>query len=61
MLGQQQALAYDDPKGRLVIGGIGSSRARTALVLGQNILSCDTEKEHSRAVFNISGFRPARE
>ncbi|EET5377579.1 phage baseplate assembly protein, partial [Escherichia coli] len=26
ILGQQQALAYDDPHGRLVIGGIGSTR-----------------------------------
>ncbi|WBM69124.1 baseplate protein [Buttiauxella sp. WJP83] len=44
MLGQQQALAYDDPRGRLVIGGIGVTKAHTALVLGQNIISCDTEK-----------------
>lgn len=44
ILGQQQALAYDDPHGRLVIGGIGSTQAHTALVLGENILSCDTEK-----------------
>lgn len=44
ILGQQQALAYDDSHGRLVIGGIGSTRAHTALVLGENILSCDTEK-----------------
>ena len=35
ILGQQQALAYDDPHGRLVIGGIGSTRAHTALVLGK--------------------------
>lgn len=44
VLGQQQALAYDDPQGRLVIGGIGITRAVTALVLGENILTCDTEK-----------------
>ncbi|RJT26928.1 phage baseplate assembly protein [Buttiauxella izardii] len=44
MLGQQQALAYDDPEGRLVIGSIGATKAHTALVLGQNILSCDSEK-----------------
>lgn len=37
MLGQQQALAYDDPKGRLVIGGIGPTRAHTALVLGKTL------------------------
>ncbi len=44
VLGQQQALAYDNASGQLVIGGIGTSRASTALVLGQNIISCDTEK-----------------
>lgn len=44
MLGLQQALAYDDAQGNLVIGGIGSQMALTALVLGENILSCDTEK-----------------
>lgn len=49
MLGQQQALAYDDPKGRLVIGVPGSTRAHTALVLGQNVISCDTEKVSATA------------
>ena len=44
MLGLQQALAYDNAQGNLVIGGIGSQQAHTALVLGENILSCDTEK-----------------
>lgn len=44
MLGLQQALAYDNEDGNLVIGGIGSQKAHTALVLGENILTCDTEK-----------------
>ena len=44
MLGLQQALAYDNAQGDLVIGGIGSQQAHPALVLGENILSCDTEK-----------------
>lgn len=59
MLGQQQALAYDDPTGRLVIGGIGATRAHTALVLGQNILSCDTEKSirDRFSTYQISGQR----
>ncbi len=59
MLGQQQALAYDDPKGRLVIGGIGSTRAHTALVLGKNILSCDTEKSIRErfSTYQVSGQR----
>lgn len=72
MLGQQQALAYDDPRGRLVIGGIGATRAHTALVLGQNILSCDTEKVFANAspsirspdsepgMMTISGLPPPR-
>lgn len=44
MLGLQQALAYDNEQGDLVIGGIGIRQAHTALVLGENVLSCDTEK-----------------
>lgn len=59
MLGKQQALAYDDPRGRLVIGGIGSTRATTALVLGQNIISCDTEKSIRErfSTYQVSGQR----
>ncbi|HIF6681403.1 TPA: phage baseplate assembly protein [Serratia marcescens] len=44
LLAQQQALAYDDPKGQLVIGSIGATKTVTALVYGENILSCDTEQ-----------------
>ncbi|SKC22469.1 Mu-like prophage tail protein gpP [Kosakonia radicincitans] len=59
MLGNQQALAYDDPRGRLVIGGIGSTRATTALVLGQNIINCDTEKSIRErfSTYQVSGQR----
>ncbi|STG44812.1 putative phage tail protein [Escherichia coli] len=57
ILGQQQALAYDDPHGRLVIGGIGSTRAHTALVLGENILSCDTEKSIRERFFWFTRWR----
>ncbi|PDO83349.1 phage baseplate assembly protein [Kosakonia pseudosacchari] len=59
ILGKQQALAYDDPRGRLVIGGIGSTRATTALVLGQNIISCDTEKSIRErfSTYQVSGQR----
>lgn len=59
MLGQQQALAYDNQRGELVIGGVGSTRAATALVLGQNILSCDTEKSIRErfSTYQISGQR----
>jgi len=44
MLGLAQALAYDNAAGDLVIAGIGTGQAKTALVLGENILTCDTEK-----------------
>lgn len=59
MLGQQQALAYDDPRGRLVIGGIGTTRAHTALVLGKNVISCDTEKSIRErfSTYQVSGQR----
>jgi prophage tail gpP-like protein len=42
-----------------VIGGIGSTRAHTALVLGQNILSCDTEKSirDRFSTYQVSGQR----
>lgn len=59
MLGQQQALAYDDPRGRLVIGGIGTTHAHTALVLGKNVISCDTEKSIRErfSTYQVSGQR----
>ena len=44
LIGMQQVLVYDNAKGELVIGGVGTKRTVTALVLGENILSCDTEK-----------------
>jgi len=43
-LGLQQALAWDDEDGNLLIGKVGTDRATTALVYGENILSCDTEQ-----------------
>lgn len=59
MLGKQQALAYDDPRGRLVIGGVGSTKATTALVFGQNVLTCDTEKSirDRFSVYQVAGQR----
>lgn len=44
LLGQVQALAWDDPQGNLILGSVGSGKAATALVLGENILSCDSER-----------------
>ncbi len=43
-LGSQQALAWDDEEGNLLIGTVGNDRAKTALVWGENILTCDTEQ-----------------
>lgn len=43
-LGTQQALAWDDEEGNLLIGKVGNDRATTALVWGENILTCDTEQ-----------------
>ena|SRR5471030_1179190 len=44
MIGLKQVLAYDNEKGQLVVGPTGAEHTVTALVLGQNILSCDTER-----------------
>ncbi len=43
-LGSQQALAWDDEDGNLLIGTVGNDCATTALVWGENILTCDTEQ-----------------
>lgn len=60
LLGQVQALAYDDERGHLVLGKTGNSRATTALVLGENILSCDTERSVRErfSSYLVSGQRP---
>lgn len=59
MLGLQQALAYDNAEGDLVIGGIGTVRATTALVLGENILTCDSEQsiKDRFSSYQVSGMR----
>lgn len=60
LLGQVQALAYDDEKGELVLGVAGSGKATTALVLGENILSCDSEKsiKDRFSEYLVTGQRP---
>ncbi|EAA1519227.1 baseplate protein [Salmonella enterica subsp. enterica serovar Typhimurium] len=60
LLGQAQALAYDDERGRLVLGRPGSMKAATALVLGENILSCDTERSVRErfSSYLVTGQRP---
>lgn len=60
LLGQVQALAYDDAQGRLVLGKPGAEKAATALVLGENILSCDTERSvrDRFSSYLVTGQRP---
>ncbi|HEY3984735.1 phage baseplate assembly protein [Cedecea sp.] len=60
LLGQVQTLAYDDGEGRLHLGAVGSLRASTALVLGENILSCDTERSVRERFsdYLVTGQRP---
>lgn len=60
LLGQVQTLAYDDEQGRLVLGKPGNTRAATALVLGENILSCDTERSVRERFsrYLVTGQRP---
>lgn len=44
IMGMQQIVVFDDEQGQVVIGDIGSDEAKTALILGANIVSADTEK-----------------
>ena len=63
LLGQVQTLAYDDECGRLVLGKTGTGKAATALVLGENILSCDTERSIRErfSEYQVSGQRPGND
>ncbi|WP_105663389.1 phage baseplate assembly protein [Cronobacter dublinensis] len=60
LLGQVQALVYDNEKGELVLGVVGSAKAATALVLGENVLSCDTERsiKDRFSEYLVTGQRP---
>lgn len=60
LLGQVQALAYDNEKGELVLGSVGSGKCSTALVLGENILTCDTERsiKDCFSEYLVTGQRP---
>lgn len=60
MLGMQQALVYDNEYGQLVIGKPGESLAATALVYGENIISCSTEKSIRErfSAYDVTGQRP---
>lgn len=44
IMGMQQIIAFDNANGQIVISPVGSEKATTALELGKNILSCDTER-----------------
>lgn len=60
LMGQIQTLAYDNEKGDLVLGVAGAGRATTALVLGENILSADSEKSIKErfSEYLVTGQRP---
>ncbi|OSK27547.1 bacteriophage Mu P protein [Escherichia coli M056] len=55
MLGQQQALAYDDPYGRLVIGGIGSAAGTYCTGARRKYSFLRYGKEYPGAVFGLPG------
>lgn len=60
LLGQIQTLAYDDEQGRLVLGRVGQVKTATALVLGENILSSDSERSVRErfSSYLVTGQRP---
>lgn len=60
LLGQVQTLAYDDPAGNLVLGSVGNIQAATALVLGENIISCSAERSvrDRFSSYQVTGQRP---
>lgn len=59
MLPLRQLLAFDDPQGRLVLDRVGSERAHTALVLGENIKSGDSARDFTECFseYRVSGQR----
>lgn len=59
LLGLEQVLAFDDANGNLVLDTVGNEQATTALVLGQNILSADSQRDFSDrfSEYTVSGQR----
>jgi len=59
LLGLEQVLAFDNADGDLVLDTVGNEKATTALVLGQNIISADSQRDFSErfSSYTVSGQR----
>lgn len=59
LLGLEQVLAFDNADGDLILDTVGNEKATTALVLGQNIISADSQRDFSQrfSEYTISGQR----
>ncbi|ASG87615.1 phage baseplate assembly protein [Salmonella enterica] len=59
LLSLEQVLAFDNADGALVLDTVGNERAVTALVLGQNIISADSQRDFSDrfSEYTVSGQR----
>lgn len=59
LLGLEQVLAFDNSDGALVLDTVGNEKATTALVLGQNIISADSQRDFSQrfSAYTVSGQR----
>ena len=47
LLGLEQVLAFDDAEGALVLDTVGTKKAVTALVLGENIINAGSQRDYS--------------
>ncbi|MDK9356689.1 phage baseplate assembly protein [Lelliottia wanjuensis] len=47
LLGLEQVLAFDDAEGALVLDTVGTKKAVTALVLGENIMNAGSQRDYS--------------
>ncbi|WP_455424790.1 phage baseplate assembly protein [Dryocola sp. LX212] len=59
LLGLEQILAFDNADGALVLDTVGNEKAHTALVLGENIISADGQRDFSNrfSEYTVSGQR----
>lgn len=59
LLGLEQVLVFDNPEGDLVLDTVGNEKAVTALVLGENIVSGDSQRDFSDRFsdYTVSGQR----
>lgn len=59
LLGLEQVLAFDNADGALVLDTVGNEKATTALVLGENVVSADSQRDFSDrfSEYTVSGQR----